>query len=85
MFESLFGGSELEDVDRRLAKLEAKIDLIMKHLGVQEFDADLHLQGSIEKLIGEGKKIKAIKLYRDESRVGLKEAKDKIDQIAATL
>jgi len=34
-------------------------------------------------LLGEGKKIAAIKLYREHSGLGLKDAKDYIDQLAA--
>jgi ribosomal protein L7/L12 len=33
----------------------------------------------IDRLVGAGQKIHAIKLYRDRTRVGLKEAKDRID------
>lgn len=46
---------------------------------VQPDDSDLTQQ--IVTLLGRGEKIEAVKLYRDKFRVGLKEAKEAVEQI----
>jgi ribosomal protein L7/L12 len=48
---------------------------IAKQIGVPETSVD----AEIEILISEGKKIKAIKIYRQATGAGLKEAKEHID------
>jgi hypothetical protein len=39
------------------------------------------LQARVENLLQENRKIEAIKLYREETNLGLKEAKDAVDEI----
>lgn len=46
---------------------------------VQPEDSDLTQQ--IVTLLGRGEKIEAVKMYRDRFRVGLKEAKEAVEQI----
>ncbi|GFP76159.1 ribosomal protein L7/L12 [Clostridium fungisolvens] len=48
---------------------------IAKQIGVPETSVD----DEVERLIAEGKKIKAIKIYRQATGAGLKEAKEYID------
>jgi ribosomal protein L7/L12 len=65
--------------DRRLARIERRLALIMEHLEIQE--ADSPLTGVIGEL-EQGNKIKAIKLYREQTGAGLAEAKSAVDVIA---
>lgn len=53
------------------------LEKIAKQIGVPEPPVD----DEIKTLIAEGKKIKAIKRYREITGVGLKEAKDYIDKL----
>lgn len=43
------------------------------------FEMEAHVQDRIEPLLREGRKIEAIKLYREIKGVGLKEAKDAVE------
>lgn len=43
------------------------------------------LEARIKSLLSKGKKIDAVKIYREEFGVGLKEAKDAVDSIEATM
>jgi Ribosomal protein L7/L12 C-terminal domain len=58
--------------------LERKVDLILKHLGI---DPNQGVDAEIMKLVNAGEKIKAIKLYREQTGVGLKEAKDYVESL----
>ena len=66
--------------DRRLARIERKPDLIMDHLDLREDDPRLD---EVAGLVRAGRKIEAIKLYRETTGAGLKEAKDAVDRLAA--
>ena len=67
--------------ETRLLILERKINLILNHLGIKD---DIQ-KGSVQELILRGQKIQAIKLYREISGVGLKEAKEAVDQMHVSL
>ncbi|MEU0505577.1 hypothetical protein ACWEO2_20520 [Nocardia sp. NPDC004278] len=72
----MFDNNRLE---RRINHLERKLDMIMKHLGLPDL-VPASASGEIDELIRQGKKIQAIKLYRDlNPGSGLKEAKDAIE------
>lgn len=43
------------------------------------------LESKIKSLLAKGKKIEAVKIYREEYGIGLKEAKDAVDRIEATM
>ena len=58
------------------SRLERKLDLILKHLGL---DPNQGLDEKIVELVKSGQKIQAIKLYREQTGVGLKEAKDYVE------
>lgn len=62
----------------RIASVERKLDLIMKHLGIVEPRPDFP---DIVQELMQGRKIQAIKLYRERTGVGLKEAKDAVEQM----
>jgi hypothetical protein len=58
--------------------LGLKVDLILKHLGI---DATQAVNEKIKELLKAGQKIRAIKLYRDYSGVGLKVAKEYVESL----
>jgi len=58
------------------SRLERKVDLILKHLGI---DPNQGVDEKIMELMKAGQKIEAIKLYREQTGVGLKEAKDYVE------
>ncbi|HWS36031.1 MAG TPA: hypothetical protein VN408_25260 [Actinoplanes sp.] len=64
---------------QRIAGIERKLDLIMAHHGItlpepEHPDVVEHLRG--------GRKIHAVKAYRDRTGAGLAEAKEAVEQIA---
>jgi ribosomal protein L7/L12 len=70
-----------------LARIERKLDLVMQHLGLH--DSAFHHAAppgpdpltEVLALIAQGKKIQAIKVYRERTGVGLKEAKDAVERL----
>ncbi|MEV4280023.1 ribosomal protein L7/L12 [Actinoplanes xinjiangensis] len=76
-------GGRRTTVDRqaqKLAAVERKLDLIMAHLGISEPEPDV--PGAVLQELLAGRKIQAIKEYRDATGVGLKEAKDAVEFLA---
>lgn len=65
-----------QPTDARLARIERKLDMIIEHLGIEIPD---HISPAIRQAIQDGRKIEAIKLYRDETGAGLREAKETIE------
>jgi hypothetical protein len=63
-----------------LSRVEAKLDLLLKQASIK-FDPYAHLEREIVEAVQAGKKIEAIKLYRQSANVGLKEAKDFIEEV----
>lgn len=70
--------------EERLFRLERKLDRILDHLGIER-DTAAEQAEELEDLIRSGKKINAIKLYRDRTGLDLKESKDAVEQIEARL
>ncbi|NNH72612.1 hypothetical protein HLB23_22575 [Nocardia uniformis] len=72
----MFDNARLE---RKIDRLERKLDLIIKHLGIADPSTMLDY-GEIDELIQRGKKIHAIKRYRElDPFASLLEAKNAID------
>ncbi|MFD0365687.1 hypothetical protein ACFQZZ_29985 [Nocardia sp. GCM10030253] len=66
-------------LERRMDRLERKLDLIIKHLGIPDPRASFEYS-EIDELIQQGKKIQAIKRYRElDPGAGLKEAKEAVE------
>lgn len=66
-------------LERKLHRLERKIDLIIEHLGIADPGGAIDYL-AIDDLLQRGKKIQAIKLYRDQDpTAGLAEARDAIE------
>ncbi|MCX4972875.1 MULTISPECIES: ribosomal protein L7/L12 [unclassified Streptomyces] len=75
-----FAGLEtkLSRADRRIARVEKKIDLIIRHLGVHADDPELP---EVAAFLRDGKKIQAIKAYRAATGAGLQEAKEAVERM----
>jgi len=71
----LFKGSSAPPVDLAAHR---KLDLILKHLGIDPYEG---LDARLFDLVRSGQKIEAIRLYRLQTGVGLKEAKDHVDSL----
>lgn len=65
----------------RLKRIESKLDLIVGNLGIKAPDpgANSGLSAGVRQLADDGQKIQAIKLHREETGLGLKEAKDAVE------
>ncbi|GAA1803315.1 hypothetical protein HC028_04860 [Planosporangium flavigriseum] len=64
---------------RRLAVIERRLQLVMDHLGVVDKQPELP---EVVRELEAGRKIQAIKAYRDATGAGLKEAKDAVEALA---
>jgi len=62
----------------------AQNELTKPPSGVRNYD-DPVLEGKIKSLLSKGKKIEAVKIYRAEYGIGLKEAKDAVERIEASM
>ena len=77
-------GGSTRQLERRLDRLEHKVDLLMQHLDVPQpgpTGPDIALDTDVVALARAGRKIEAIKRYRELTGVGLKEAKDAVERI----
>ena len=61
-----------------IVRMNITLEKISKHIGITDTITE-NIDAELKSLISEGKKIKAIKLYRQATGIGLKEAKDYID------
>ena len=70
----------------RIRRLESKIDLILQHLGLKYEDPAIHgLSEEVKALADDpSNKIRAIKLHRQQTGAGLKEAKDAVEAYMAS-
>jgi hypothetical protein len=71
--------------DDRIFRLERQVDFLFRRLGIDPNLAlaqDDELPAALYDAIGRGKLVQAIKIYREATGVGLKEAKDAVDAIA---
>ncbi|NPV01757.1 MAG: hypothetical protein HPY53_10295 [Brevinematales bacterium] len=71
---------EIENISKSIRVLEKKVDMIMNHLNLR-YDGGSHasFEYELQDLIRAGNKIEAIKRYREQTGMGLKEAKDAIE------
>lgn len=74
-------GGRAQALERRLSRLEAKLDEVAQRAGVR-FDDEAWQRGEIARLVAAGRKIEAIRVYREQHPdVGLREAKQHIDSL----
>lgn len=74
------------DIHSRLNRLEQKVDFLLNELDLtQKAEASIPaidpMLAEIVALLRQNRKIEAIKVYREHMSVGLKEAKDVIDNM----
>ncbi len=82
-FFSLGGGEDAGRLAHRLKVVEQKLDMIFQHLGIDYHEEPKSpMEQQIVDLVHSGRKIAAIKLYREQTGAGLKEAKDAVEEIA---
>ena len=73
---------EIQELQHRVAKLERQIEFILNSQGLRYRDDPGHgISPAIIDALQRGNKITAIKIYREQTGVGLKEAKDYIDSL----
>lgn len=67
----------------RVAELEEKVDFLFRSLKLQynPEGTDSGIDPEIQALVRQGKKIEAIKRLRDQTHMGLAQAKDAIEEI----
>ncbi|WP_371102929.1 hypothetical protein [Streptomyces sp. PU_AKi4] len=70
--------SHLSRVDRRAARVERKLDAVMRHLDLHE---EIQGRDEILDLVRQGKKVQAIKRYRENTGADLVEAKQAVDRL----
>jgi hypothetical protein len=68
----------LTRVDRHLARVERKLDAIADRLGVVVTEPEL---AEVAALLRQGKKIQAIKVYRERTGADLREARDAVERL----
>ncbi len=77
---SLFGPSQIDALEARVERLGRQVEMLARQLGVElEAEPAPQISSEILLLVQRGKKIDAIKKYREEHNVGLQEAKRVID------
>jgi|SRR5215203_6981574 len=64
----------------RLSRLDAKVDALLKHAGVA-FNPFADVPADVREALEQGKRILAIKRFRQATGVGLKEAKAFVDEV----
>ena len=72
--------SALEQRLNRLSRLDAKVDALLKHAGVR-FDEYQDVPADVREALDRGETILAIKRFRIATGVGLKEAKEFVDEV----
>jgi hypothetical protein len=70
----------LDERLRALSRLEGKVDALLEHEGIR-FDPYSEVPPPVLDALRRGKKIEAIKEYRAATGVGLKEAKEFVEEV----
>lgn len=70
--------NHLSRTDRRAARMERKLDLVLDHLGLHDEVPGLD---EVRTLVRQGKQVQAIKRYREHTGAGLLEAKQAVDRL----
>jgi ribosomal protein L7/L12 len=73
---------EIFEIKKRMTKLENQIAFIMEYFELEFTEGpDQGVSPKIMHLVRKGEKMKAIKLYREKTGAGLKEAKEFIESL----
>ncbi|MFF0810564.1 hypothetical protein [Streptomyces albogriseolus] len=71
--------TQLTRSERRVARVERKLDAVMRHLGLED---EVPRRDEILALVRDGKQVQAVKLYREATGAGLLEAKQAVDAMS---
>lgn len=72
----------IAELQRRVAKLERTVTFLLDQLHIKYVDAPpAGVSPEVFAAVQKGNKIEAIKIYREQTGLGLKEAKDFIDSL----
>lgn len=74
----LTNSNKLNKLEDEIYKMKVTLDRIAKHNGIGDVE-DKDIDDEICELLSSGKKIKAVKRYREITGLGLKESKDYVD------
>jgi ribosomal protein L7/L12 len=71
-----------EELKIRVSRLERQVEFLLRHLGLPDRTGEPDVvAGEVLALKRAGRTIEAIKLYREATGLGLREAKDYVDQL----
>ncbi|GGP39753.1 hypothetical protein [Streptomyces calvus] len=71
--------TRLARAERRAARAERKLDLVLAHLGLRE---ETPGHDEVVALVREGRKVQAVKRYREITGADLLEAKEAVDRLS---
>jgi ribosomal protein L7/L12 len=74
----LFSGSDNAAVLAQLARVERKLDAIIANLGISV--PEENWMDEVRAMVAAGQMIAAIKMYRERTGAGLKEAKEAVER-----
>ena len=77
-FAALWSYNRSSELGYRVRRLEKRVDLLLGHLKV-EIEDPLHHE--LRRLVGEGKKLEAIKRAREVTGLSLRAAKEAVEEI----
>ena len=70
----------LNQLSQRVEEANQLLRKISKHLGVHDAILE-HLEEELKEFVKQGERIKAVRLYREKTGLGLKEAHDHIQEL----
>lgn len=76
-------GASLAEAKRAIEEM-ARNEFVKPPDGTREYDNPI-LEARIKSLLANGRKVEAVKVYREEYRLGLKAAKDAVDRIETSM
>jgi hypothetical protein len=77
---ALIWQSQIERRSVSLDRINAKLDALLKHAGI-DFNSPGQVPPQVADALKRGEKIQAIKLYREATGAGLKDAKEFVEAI----
>ena len=77
-----YADQQVFELRQRVALLERQVAFLMAQLGVEYYEEpNTGVSPEILDLVRQGRKIEAIKWYRQQAGVGLREAKEFVDSL----
>lgn len=76
-------GASLAEAKQAVEEM-ARNETVKPPHGAMDYDNPI-LEARVKSLLAKGRKVEAVKVYREEYRIGLKAAKDAVDRIEASM